>query len=98
MLVEVTTLIAFYLENGFLFSKALFSSALPSLSSVIYHITKLKNENNMIISVDEEKLTEFRKMVPMNLFAGQRGACRHREQTYGHGDGVRRRGWGEWRE
>ena len=68
MLVEVTTLIAFYLENGFLFSKALFSSALPSLSSVIHHITKLKNENNMIISVDEEKLTEFRKMVPMNLF------------------------------
>ena len=98
MLVEVTTLITFYLENGFLFSKAPFSSAIPSLSSVIHHINKLKNENNMIISIDEEKVTEFRRMVLMNLFAGQRWACRHREQTYGHGDGVRRRGWDEWRE
>ena len=27
---------------------------------------------------------EFRKMVQMNLFAGQQGRNRHREQTYGH--------------
>ena len=34
---------------------------------------------------------EFRKMVLMNLFAGQQWRCRHREQTYGHSRG--RRGW-----
>ena len=27
---------------------------------------------------------ESRKMVQMNLFAGQQGRNRHREQTYGH--------------
>ena len=31
---------------------------------------------------------ESRKMVWMNLFIGQQGRNRHREQTYGH------RGWG----
>ena len=34
---------------------------------------------------------ECRKMVLMNLFAGQQWGHRHREQTYGHGKG--RRGW-----
>ena len=28
---------------------------------------------------------ETRKMVPMNLFAGQQWRDRHREQTHGHG-------------
>ena len=28
---------------------------------------------------------ESRKMVLMNLFAGQQWRCRYREQTYGHG-------------
>ena len=28
---------------------------------------------------------ETRKMVPMNLFAGQQWRDRHREQPYGHG-------------
>ena len=28
---------------------------------------------------------ESREMVPMNLFAGQQWACRHREQTWGWG-------------
>ena len=39
---------------------------------------------------------ESRKMVLMNLSAGQQGRCRHREQTCGHS--VGRRGWDEWRE
>jgi len=30
---------------------------------------------------------ESRKMVPMNLFAGQQWRNRHREQTYGQGAG-----------
>ena len=29
---------------------------------------------------------ESRKMVPKNLFAGQRWRNKHREQTYGHGE------------
>ena len=29
---------------------------------------------------------ESRKMVPKNLFAGQKWRKRHREQTYGHGE------------
>jgi len=33
---------------------------------------------------------ESRKMVPMNLFAGQQWRNRHREQTYGQGAGGRR--------
>ena len=33
---------------------------------------------------------EFRKMVLMNLFAGQQWSCRHREETRGH--------WGKERE
>ena len=28
---------------------------------------------------------ESRKMILMNLFAGQQWKCRHREQTYAHG-------------
>ena len=32
---------------------------------------------------------ESRKMVRMNLFAGQQGRNRHREQNYGH-EGVER--------
>ena len=32
---------------------------------------------------------ESRKMVPMNLFAGQQGRCRHREQTCRHSRGRR---------
>ena len=35
---------------------------------------------------------ESRKMVLMNLFARQQWRCRHREQTYEHGAGGRRRG------
>ena len=31
---------------------------------------------------------ESRKIILMNLCAGQQWRCRHREQTYGHGDGV----------
>ena len=30
---------------------------------------------------------ESRKMILMNLFAGQQWTCRHREQTCGHGLG-----------
>ena len=39
---------------------------------------------------------ESRKMILMNLFAGQQWRHRHREQTSGHRGG--RRGWDEWRE
>ena len=46
----------------------------------------------MIISIEMKNLMESREMVLMNLFAGQQWACRHREQMYGHGVGVRRRG------
>ena len=38
---------------------------------------------------------ESRKMVLMNLYAGQQQKYRHREQTYGHSGG--RRGWNELR-
>ena len=34
---------------------------------------------------------ESRKMVLMNLFAGQKGRCRYREKNFGHGVG----GWKE---
>ena len=40
---------------------------------------------------------ESRKMVLMNLFAGQQWRCRHRELTYEHGAGGRRQ-WNEWRK
>ena len=39
-----------------------------------------------------------RKMILMNLFTGQQWRCRHREQTYGQGQGIGRRGWEERRE
>ena len=39
---------------------------------------------------------EFRKMVVMNLFAGQEQRLRHGEQTYGHSEG--RRGWDKLKE
>ena len=39
---------------------------------------------------------ESRKIVVVNLFAGQQWSCRHREQTCGHGEG--RREWDELRE
>ena len=39
---------------------------------------------------------ESRKMIVMNLSAGQRWRRRHREQTFGHSAG--RRGWDELRE
>jgi len=39
---------------------------------------------------------ECRKMVLMNLSAGQQWRCRHREQTCGHSGGMR--GWDELRE
>ena len=35
---------------------------------------------------------ESRKMVLINLFTGQQWRNRHREQTYGHGGGVRGEG------
>ena len=35
-------------------------------------------------------------MVLMNLFAGEKWRCRHREQTYGHSE--RRKGWDKLRE
>ena len=38
---------------------------------------------------------ESRKMLLMNLFAGQQWRQRRREQTCGHSRG--RRGWDEWR-
>ena len=34
--------------------------------------------------------TGSRKMAPKNLFAGQQGRNRHREQTYGHREGEER--------
>ena len=40
---------------------------------------------------------ESRKMVPMNLFAGQKWWCRHGEQAYRQGQGRGRRGWHECR-
>ena len=40
--------------------------------------------------------TESRKVVLMNLFAGQQWKCRHREQCYEHNEG--KRGWDELRE
>ena len=40
--------------------------------------------------------TESRKMVLMNLFAGQQWRCRHRKQTCGHSGG--KKGWDELRE
>ena len=39
---------------------------------------------------------ESRKIVLMNLFAGQQWRCRHREQTCGNSWG--RRGWDKWTE
>ena len=41
---------------------------------------------------------ESRKMVPMNLFAGQQWRNRHREHTNGHGVGAGGRRWYVWRE
>ena len=41
---------------------------------------------------------ESRKMVLMNLFTGQQWRCKHREQTYGQGQGRGKRGLDEWRE
>lgn len=40
-------------------------------------------------------LMDSRKMIPINLFAGQQWRCRHREQICEHGRG--RRGWDERR-
>ena len=39
---------------------------------------------------------ESRKIVLMNLFAGQQWRCRHREKTCGHSRG--RKGWDKLRE
>ena len=39
---------------------------------------------------------ESRTMELMSLFAGQQWRLRHREQTYGHGDGGR--GWAQGRK
>ena len=39
---------------------------------------------------------ESRKMVLMNLFAGQQWRVRRKEQTFGHSEG--RRGWDDLRE
>ena len=39
---------------------------------------------------------EPRKVVQMNLFAGQKLRHRCREQTYGHQRGKAARGWGGW--
>ena len=41
---------------------------------------------------------ESRKMVLMNLSAGQQWRCRHTEQTCEHGSAGGRRRWDEWRE
>ena len=41
---------------------------------------------------------ESRKMVLMNLFAGQQWRCTHRGQSYGHGEQGGRRGWDRGRE
>ena len=41
---------------------------------------------------------ESRKMVLMNLFAGQQWRCKHRGQSYGHGEQGGRRGWDRGRE
>ena len=39
---------------------------------------------------------EPRKIVQMNLFAGQKMRHRCREQTYGHQGGKAAAGWGWW--
>ena len=41
---------------------------------------------------------ESRKMVLMNVFAGQQWRCRYREQTCGHREWGGRRGWDIQRE
>ena len=46
--------------------------------------------------VTKRKTVESRKIVLMNLFAGQQWRCRHREQTCGNSGG--RRGWDKWTE
>ena len=43
-------------------------------------------------------ILESRKMVLMNLFAGQQWRNRHGEQTYGCGGKRGRRGWDVWRK
>ena len=47
---------------------------------------------------DWTELMESRKMVLMNLFAGQEWRSRPREQTYRHRGFGGRREWDEWRE
>ena len=40
---------------------------------------------------------ESRKMVLMNLFAGEQWRCRHENRLMGLGRGGGRREWGQWR-
>ena len=53
---------------------------------------KEKNKYHILTHI----YVESRKMVLMNLFAGQQWRCRHREQTCGNSGG--RRGWDKWTE
>ena len=55
---------------------------------------KEKNKYHILTHI----YVESRKMVLMNLFAGQQWRCRHREQTYGHRQRGGRRGRGKRRQ
>ena len=45
----------------------------------VYGVTQSRTRLKQLSS------SSSRKMVLMNLFAGQQWRCRHKEQTYGHG-------------
>ena len=45
-------------------------------------------------AIKNQTIMKSRKMVPMNLFAGQQWRHRRREQTYGHGEWGREEGEG----
>ena len=66
-----------------------------NLEPIIQSEVSQKEKNKYLILIH---IYGTRKMVLMNLFAGQRWRRRHREQTDGHRRWGRRRGWDEWRE
>ena len=63
-----------------------------NLEAIIQRELSQKEKNSVYKCI----YMESRKMVLMNLFAGQRWRCRHGEQTCEHSGG--RRGWDELRE
>ena len=66
-----------------------------NLEPIIQSEVSQKEKNKYLILIH---IYGTRKMVLMNLFAGQQWRHRHREQTDGHRRWGRRRGWDEWRE